>query len=235
MTQFVFEPPETPSVAIDGQSARFPVRRIFCVGRNYAAHAREMGRDPDREPPFFFTKPADAVVDAGTGDNAVIPYPPETENLHYEIELAVAIAKGGIDIAADEALYHVFGYAVSIDLTRRDLQSAAKELGRPWDWAKGFDRSAPIAAITPAGDFDPSKGRIWLTVDGQSKQQGDLAEMIWPVSDVISIISCSMELRPGDLIMTGTPAGVGPVIAGQRVRGGVDGLGDIAITIGERL
>ncbi len=234
MSGYVVEAPETPSVAVEGESDRFPVRRIFCVGRNYAAHAREMGRDPDREPPFFFTKPADAVVDAGDSAGAVIVYPPETENLHYEIELTVAIGKGGKNIEPDNALDHVYGYATSIDLTRRDLQLVARDMGRPWDWGKGFDRSAPIAPIQPAADFDPTKGRIWLSVDGQIKQDADLAELIWPVRDVISIISRSVTLKPGDLIMTGTPAGVGPIIAGQVVKGGVDGLAGIAITIGER-
>ncbi|RLQ87556.1 fumarylacetoacetate hydrolase family protein [Notoacmeibacter ruber] len=234
MTEFVIDVPETPSVAVAGTDSRFPVRRIFCVGRNYAAHAREMGNDPDREPPFFFTKPADAVVDAGRSENAVIPYPPETEDLHYEVELTVAIGKGGRNIAPDRALDHVFGYAVGLDLTRRDLQAAAKKMGRPWDCAKGFDRSAPLAPIQPAGGYDPARGRIWLSVDGETKQEADLADLIWPVRDVIAIVSQSMELQPGDLIMTGTPAGVGAVVAGQRLEGGVDGLEEIVITIGDR-
>jgi fumarylpyruvate hydrolase len=229
MSDFVFAPPVTPSVAVAGTEARFPVRRILCVGRNYAAHAREMGRDPDREPPFFFCKPADAVVDSG----ATVPYPPETDNLHYEVELVIAIGKGGADIAAENALDHVFGYSVGIDLTRRDLQQAAKELGRPWDWAKGFDRSAPTAPVRPVAEVGhPKAGRIWLAVDGQIKQESDIAKVIWPVPDIIAIASRSMELRPGDLIMTGTPEGVGPVKRGEVITAGVDGVGEIMIAIG---
>jgi len=229
---YVFEPAPRASVAVAGEAARFPVRRIFCVGRNYAAHAREMGKDPDREPPFFFTKPADAVVDAGANAGAEIPYPPETQNLHHEIELTVAIGKGGTDIPVEQALDHVFGYAASIDLTRRDLQFAARDKGRPWDWGKAFDNSAPIAPIHRVAEVGhPSRGRIWLSVDGDIRQDGDLDELIWPVPDVISILSRSMALKAGDLIMTGTPAGVGAIEPGQHVRGGVAGLGDVAITI----
>ena len=230
-TDFIIAPPPAASVAVAGESRRFPVRRIFCVGRNYAAHAREMGKDPDREPPFFFTKPADAVVESG----ATVPYPPETKNLHYEIELIVAIGREGTDIPVASALDHVWGYGVGIDLTRRDLQGQAKDMGRPWDWGKAFDRSAPIAPLHPAAATGhPTTGRIWLAVNGETKQDGDLAELIWPVSDIISILSRSMELRPGDLIMTGTPAGVGPVVPGDRITGGVDGLGEIALTIAPR-
>ena len=217
-----------PTVAVAGTRARFPVRRIFCVGRNYAAHAREMGRDPDREPPFFFLKPADAVGD----DGATVPYPPETSNLHSEIELVIAIGTAGCDILAERALDHVFGYAVGIDLTRRDLQLAAREQGRPWDWGKGFDRSAPVAPIHPVSEVGHlGSGRIWLAVDGQVKQDSDVGKLIWPVPDIISIASRSMELRPGDLIMTGTPEGVGPVQRGQVMTGGIDGLGEIKITV----
>ena len=217
-----------PTVAVAGTRARFPVRRIFCVGRNYAAHAREMGRDPDREPPFFFLKPADAVVD----DGVTVPYPPETSNLHYEIELVIAIGTAGRDILAERALDHVFGYAVGIDLTRRDLQLAAREQGRPWDWGKGFDHSAPVAPIHPVSEVGHlGSGRIWLAVDGQVKQDSDVGKLIWPVPDIISIASRSMELRPGDLIMTGTPEGVGPVQRGQVMTGGIDGLGEIKITV----
>jgi fumarylpyruvate hydrolase len=226
--QFVIPPPPVPSVAVAGTTARFPVRRIFCVGRNYAAHAREMGRDPDREPPFFFLKPADTVVDDGT----IVPYPPETENFHYEIELVVAIGKGGADIPVARALDHVFGYAVGIDLTRRDLQLAARDQGRPWDWGKGFDRSAPITPLRPVSEVGhPSSGRIWLAVNGQVKQDSDIAKLIWPVPDIISIASRSMELRPGDLIMTGTPEGVGPVKRGEVMTGGIDGIGEITISV----
>ena len=227
---YVIDPAPVPSVAVAGSSDRFPVRRIFCVGRNYAAHAREMGKDPDREPPFFFLKPADAVVDDGTS----IPYPPETANLHYEAELIVAIGKAGSNIEPARALDHVWGYGIGLDMTRRDLQNAAKDLGRPWDWGKGFDRSAPIGPIHPVssvGHID--KGRIWLAVDEVVKQDSDLSKLIWPISDVISIASRSMELRPGDLIMTGTPEGVGAVKPGQTMTVGIEGLGQITINVSE--
>ncbi|MCJ9703117.1 fumarylacetoacetate hydrolase family protein [Bradyrhizobium sp. SHOUNA76] len=226
--EFVIPSPPISSVAVAGTTARFPVRRIICVGRNYAAHAREMGRDPDREPPFFFLKPADTVVD----DGATLPYPPETKNFHFEIELVVAIGKQGFDIPVESTLDHVYGYAVGIDLTRRDLQMQAREQGRPWDWGKGFDRSAPIAPIHPVDKVGhPQSGRIWLAVDGKLKQDSDIAKLIWPVRDIISIASRSMELKPGDLIMTGTPEGVGPVERGETLTGGVAGLGEIKIKI----
>ncbi len=225
---FVIDPPPVPSVAVGGTGARFPVRRIFCVGRNYAAHAREMGRDPDREPPFFFLKPADAVVD----DGASVPYPPETANLHYEMELVAAIGRGGRDIPVASALDYVYGYTVGIDLTRRDLQLQAREQGRPWDWGKGFDNSAPCGRVRPVETVGhPAKGRIWLAVDGAVKQDADLAELIWSVPEIVSIASRSMALAPGDLIYTGTPAGVGKVERGQVLTGGVDGVGEIRITI----
>lgn len=228
MTDYVFAPAPVPTVAVAGTAARFPVRRIFCVGRNYAAHARELGNDPDRDPPFFFTKPADAVVD----DGASIPYPPETSNFHYEIELVVAIGTAGRDIPRERALDHVFGYSVGIDLTRRDLQSAAREERRPWDWSKGFDRSAPIAPIHPVSAVGhPKAGRIWLAVDGRMKQESDIGKMIWPVPDIIAFASRSIELRPGDLIMTGTPEGVGPIERGEAMAGGVDGVGEIRISV----
>ena len=225
---FVLSPPPQASVAVHNASARFPVRRIICVGRNYAAHAREMGRDPDREPPFFFLKPADTVVD----DGATVPYPPLTNNFHYEIELIVAIGQGGADIPLDRALDHVWGYGVGIDLTRRDLQLQAREQGRPWDWGKGFDRSAPIAPLRPVSEVGhPGNGRIWLAVDGVTKQDSDIAKLIWPVPDIISICSRSMTLKPGDIIMTGTPEGVGPVQRGQTMTGGIDGIGEIRIAV----
>ncbi len=228
MTAYVIAPPDVASLAVAGTSSRFPVRRIFCVGRNYAAHAREMGRDPDREPPFFFMKPADAVMDNG----AAIPYPPETRNFHYEIELVVALSRGGADIAPEHALEHVFGYGVGIDLTRRDLQLAARDLGRPWDWGKGFDHSAPIAPLLPlALSGHPASGRIWLAVNGVIKQDADLAELIWNVPEVIATVSRSMRLAPGDIIMTGTPAGVGPIQRGDHVTGGIDGIGEINISV----
>jgi fumarylpyruvate hydrolase len=204
------------------------VRRIYCVGRNYAAHAREMGSNPDREPPFFFTKPSDAVV----GNRAQIAYPGETGNLQYEIELVVAIAKGGSQIFQSAALDHVFGYGVGIDLTRRDLQFALRDKGRPWDVAKGFDNSAPCAALYPVKKVGHlNKGKIWLKVNGELKQSGDLDEMIWSVPETISILSRFFTLQPGDLIYTGTPAGVGTIVGGDRVEGGIDGLGTIEIKI----
>jgi fumarylpyruvate hydrolase len=229
MTKYTFSPPATPTVAVEGEPARFPVRRIFCVGRNYAAHAREMGKNPDRELPFFFTKPADTVVDSGV----LVPYPPETANLHYEIELIVAIGREGFEISREAALGHVFGYSVGIDLTRRDLQFEARDKGRPWDWGKAFDLSAPIAPIHRVKDGrHPTEGRIWLAVNGTVKQDANLAELIWPVPDIISILSRSMVLKPGDLIMTGTPAGVGPIVVGDKVTGGINGLGTIETIIG---
>jgi len=229
MTGYLFDP-AIASVAIEGEEARFPVRRIFCVGRNYAAHAREMGMDPTKEPPFFFMKPADAVVESG----ALIPYPPQTANLHHEIELVVAIGTGGTDISPEQAGQHILGYAVGIDLTRRDLQLAARDLGRPWDFGKGFDRSAPCSAIRRAdGREVPTAGRIWLAVNGTVRQDADLSDLIFPVVDVVSLISASMRLEPGDLIFTGTPENVGPLVIGDAVTGGVDGVGEIAISIGD--
>jgi fumarylpyruvate hydrolase len=225
---FVLPPPQPASIAVHNSRARFPVRRIICVGRNYAAHAREMGRDPDREPPFFFMKPPDTVVD----DEMTVPYPPETKNFHYEIELIVAVGEGGTNITVDHALNHVWGYGVGIDLTRRDLQLQAREQGRPWDWGKGFDLSAPIAPLRPVSEVGhPRAGRIWLAVDGVVKQESDISKLIWPVPDIISICSHSMALKAGDIIMTGTPEGVGPVQRGEVMTGGIDGLGEIRISI----
>lgn len=225
---FVVPPPAVTSIPVTGGDDRFPVRRVICVGRNYEAHAREMGKDPTREPPFFFTKPADAIVP----DGFAVPYPPETNNLHFEIELVVVIGRDGFDIPEGKALDHVFGYAVGIDLTRRDLQFAARDLGRPWDWGKAFDNSAPISAIQPAAKIGhPSKGRIWLSVNGVVKQDADIAELIWSVPEIIAFASRSIRLKAGDVIMTGTPAGVGPIVAGDKVEGGVDGVGTISISI----
>lgn len=229
-SKFVINPPPVSSVLIKGSAQKFPVRRIYCVGRNYAAHAKEMGKDPEREPPFFFQKPADALVD----DGGVVPYPPQTKNLHHEIEWVVAIGRGGRNIAIRDANSHVFGYSVGIDLTRRDLQNAAKDLGRPWEWGKSFDHSAPCAALVPAAEIGhPKAGRIWLSVNGAMRQQGDIADLIWSVPEVIAEISASMSLEPGDLIYTGTPAGVGAVTVGDVLEGGVDGVADIKILIGE--
>ena len=228
---YVFTPPEQASLAVQGSDARFPVRRIFCVGRNYAAHAIEMGKDPTREAPFFFTKPADAALDTP----CTIPYPPLTENLHFEIELIIAIGKGGADIAEADVMDHVWGASVGIDLTRRDLQNEAKTAGRPWDWGKAFDNSAPIAPIVPIADVPSVEtARIWLAVNGDIKQDADLAELIWSVREHVSILSQAVTLAPGDIIMTGTPAGVGAIVAGDVVTGGVDGIGTLEVTIGPR-
>ncbi|PTQ75582.1 fumarylacetoacetate hydrolase family protein [Celeribacter persicus] len=228
---YVFPSAEPATVAVDGSDDRLPVRRIFCVGRNYAAHAREMGRDPNREPPFFFTKPADAVVDSGE----VVAYPPETENFHYEAELVVVIGKGGKNIAEENSLSHVWGYAIGNDLTRRDLQLKAREQGRPWDWGKAFDRSAVIGPVFPVEKVGhPDKGSIKLTVNGEVKQDADLNELIWSVPEIISILSHSMTLQPGDLIMTGTPAGVGALVEGDTCVVEIEGLGRIETPIGKR-
>jgi fumarylpyruvate hydrolase len=220
-----------PTVAVAGSNARFPVHRIYCVGRNYPEHAREMGFSDVRAPPFFFTKPADAVIASG-GD---VPFPTRTANLHHEIELVVALGKGGRDVMEEAAKDLIYGYAVGVDLTRRDVQAAMKEQGKPWDTAKGFDHSAPISPIVPAaGKTHPSQGRIWLEVDDKPRQQGDIADMIWSVPEIISELSTWFELAPGDLIFTGTPAGVGALVPGDRVRGGVDGVGTIAFTMAAR-
>ncbi|MCT7374626.1 fumarylacetoacetate hydrolase family protein [Chelativorans salis] len=228
---YVFSPVPTASVAVAGSPDRFPVRRIFCVGRNYAAHAREMGKDPDREAPFFFSKPADAVVDSGE----TVAYPPQTENFHYEAELIVAIGTGGRNISEAAALSHVWGYAIGNDLTRRDLQLQARDKGRPWDFGKAFDRSAVIGPVHPvAAVGHPDKGSIRLTVNGETKQNGDLAELIWSVPEIISILSHSITLAPGDLIMTGTPAGVGPLLPGDTCVVSIEGLGEISTRIGPR-
>lgn len=213
-----------PTVAIAGTDDRFPVRRIFCVGQNYADHAREMGSDPDRQQPFFFTKPADAAVANGT----TLPFPSLTQDLHHEVELVVALGAGGKDIAASDAAAMIYGHGVGIDLTRRDLQAVAKKAGRPWDMAKGFDNSAPVGALTPGAP--PAIGTIALNVDGETRQSGDLSMMIWSVPEIIAVLSTYVELAPGDLIFTGTPAGVGPIQPGQSVCATIDGLEALTIT-----
>ncbi len=226
--RYAFPPPPVIALPIAGSEVRFPVRRIFCVGRNYAAHAREMGGDPDREPPFFFTKPRDAVVE----DGAEIPYPPLTRALHHEAELVVAIGHGGFAIPEERALEHVFGYAAGIDLTRRDLQRALRAKGRPWDWAKAFDRSAPVGPIRTAKEIGhPSRGRITLAVDGEVRQDQDLAEMIWRVPEIVALLSRAVRIAPGDLVFTGTPAGVGPLAPGDRVTARIEGVGSCTIRI----
>ena len=216
------------TVEVEGSDKRYPVRRIYLVGRNYAEHAREMGHDPDREPPFFFQKPADALLPSGSE----FPYPVKSSDVHHEIELVVALGKGGAGIAESAALDHVFGYAVGIDMTRRDLQGEAKKMGRPWEVGKAFEHSAPISRIVPAARIGhPDKGRIWLQINGELRQEGDLAQLIWSIPETIAILSSLFTLAPGDLIFTGTPAGVGPVKRGDRLNGGVDGVGEIEITV----
>ena len=215
-----------PSLAVEGSDARFPVGRIYCVGRNYADHAREMGHDPDREPPFFFMKAANSVVESGS----TIAYPVGTKDVHHEIEMVVAIGKGGKNIPVEKALEHVWGYAVGLDMTRRDIQAEAKKMGRPWEMGKSFDESAPVSALRPASKIGhPAKGAIWLKVNGEVKQQGDLAMQIWSVPEQINYLSNLITLQPGDLIFSGTPAGVGPVKAGDKLEGHVDGVGELIV------
>ncbi len=227
MSGFVIAPPPVSSVPVAGGGA-FPVRRVFCVGRNYAEHAREMGADPDRELPFFFCKPADALV---TGD-ADMPYPTMTSNLHHEMELVVAIGTGGKDIAEADALAHVWGYAAGLDMTRRDLQNAAKKEGKPWDMGKGFDQSAPIGVMIPASAFpDPTKGKIELKVNGAVRQVSDLSKLIWSVAETIAYLSRLVALAPGDLIFTGTPEGVAAVVKGDLLEGVVEGVGTVTARI----
>ncbi len=224
-TDFVFAPPVQPSVAVKGQDARFPVRRIFCVGRNYADHAREMGHDPNAEPPFFFTKPADAVVESGSR----VAYPSLTADFHYEAELVVAIGRAGANVSENDALTLVWGYACGNDLTRRDLQAEAKAARRPWDMAKGFDHSAVMGAISPG--FVVPTGRMRCVLDGVVTQDTDLDQMIWPVPGIIAHLSRLVALAPGDLIFTGTPAGVGPMSKGQTCRVEIDGLAPAEVVI----
>lgn len=224
---YVISAPTPPSVEVRGTRERFPVRRIFCVGRNYAAHAREMGND-DREPPFFFTKPADAVVPSGS----TVPYALRTANFHHEVELVVALGSGGTNIPAARANALVYGYAVGIDLTRRDLQSEARDNGRPWDTSKGFDRSAPIGALRPVsagGILD--NARIWLSVNGKIRQDANIAEMTWKVPEIIAELSTLFEVAAGDLIYTGTPAGVAPLVRGDSVEAGIEGIDPLTIRI----
>lgn len=217
-----------PTVAIAGTEERFAVRRIFCIGKNYAAHVLELGGNPDREPPFYFSKAADSV----TPDGSVVAYPPRTNDFHHEIELVVAIGNAGANISTDQASEYIFGYAVGIDLTRRDLQVEAKNAGKPWDTAKNFDQSAPTGAIhTVAEVGHPNAGRIWLNVNGVTRQDANLTEMIWSVAESLAEISTFCALAPGDLIYTGTPAGVGPLSPGDQVTGGIADIGEISIEI----
>jgi len=225
MTAYVLDPPPVPAVPVLGEDARFPVRRILCVGRNYAAHRREMGGD-DRDPPFFFAKPADALALPG----ADVAYPSATADLHHEIELVVALGAGGADVPVDRALDLVFGYGVGFDLTRRDLQAVAKEKGHPWDASKGFDQSAPISAIRRWSGPAP-QGRISATVNGQSRQDALVSDMIWNVAEIIAQASKLWALAPGDLIFTGTPEGVGPIARGDQVEGAVEGVGELSFRV----
>lgn len=224
---YVFSPPSVSAVPVRGASLAFPVRRLYCIGRNYAAHTVEMGHDPDREPPFFFQKNPDSLVTDGR-----FPYPPGTSDVHHEIEMVVALGKGGTDIAEAEALDCVYGYAVGLDMTRRDLQGEAKKLGRPWEVGKAFDASAPISPIVPASEIGhPDKGAVWLKVNGEERQRGDLNQMIWKVPEMIAYLSRLFTLAPGDLIYSGTPSGVGAINRGDRLHGHVDGLSDLEVVV----
>ena len=228
---FVFTPPPVVSVPVVGRAERFPVHRIYCVGRNYEEHAKEMGFT-GREPPFFFLKPADAIVVADPGKTAVIPYPSLTSNLHHEIELVVAMGKGGRGIRAEDAASHIFGYAVGLDMTRRDLQTEMKKQGRPWCIGKGYDQSAPIGPITPAAEAgDIANAAIWVQVNGSDRQRSTVAKLIWNIAETIEHLSNAWELQPGDLIYTGTPEGVAAVVKGDTMTGGVDGLSGITVKV----
>ena len=228
----LFAPPPQPSLPVLDTDATFPIHRIYCVGRNYAAHAREMGADPSREPPVFFTKPADAIVPVAGPEPGSVPYPPATDNLHHEIELVVALSGGGSAVAVEDAASLVYGYAVGLDLTRRDLQNAAKAVGGPWDMAKAFDKSAPCSALVPAARIGhPAAGVVRLSVNGAERQRGDLADLIWSVPETIAALSRLVTLVPGDLIFTGTPEGVGAVVRGDRLDGAVEGVGTLSISI----
>ncbi|AIO36229.1 fumarylacetoacetate (FAA) hydrolase family protein [Burkholderia cenocepacia] len=229
---FVF-PPEAPiAIPLANSDARLAVRRVYCVGRNYAAHAREMGFDPDREPPFFFCKPADAVVPVAYGEPLELAYPSQTQNYHYEAELVAVIGKSGSDIQLDQALDHVWGYAVGLDMTRRDLQMKMREMGRPWEIGKAFDRSAPIGPIHPVsevGHFEDAA--LWLAVNGEIKQRSDVSHLIWSVAETVAYLSKFFRLEPGDLIFTGTPDGVGAVQKGDTMKVGVERLGEVTVRV----
>ena len=228
---YVFSPPPIVAVPVRGSALLFPVHRIYCVGRNYEEHAKEMGFS-GREPPFFFIKPADAVVPIGAGETGNIPYPSLTKNLHHEIELVVALGTGGKDIKAADAHKHIFGYAVGLDMTRRDLQNEMKKQGRPWSIGKGFDKSAPIGPITPAAAAgDIAHAEIYLQVNGQDRQRSTISKLIWNIAETMEHLSAAWELQPGDLIYTGTPEGVGAVIAGDTMTGGITGLQSITVRV----
>jgi fumarylpyruvate hydrolase len=229
---FVF-PPEAPvAVPVTGSNAQFAVRRVYCVGRNYAAHAREMGFDPDREPPFFFCKPADAVVPVAYGETLELAYPSQTQNYHYEAELVAVIGKSGSDIPVERALDHVWGYAVGLDMTRRDLQMKMREMGRPWEIGKAFDHSAPLGPIHPASEVGHVENAgLWLTVNGETKQKSDVSHLIWSVAETVAYLSQYFRLEPGDVIFTGTPEGVGAVKKGDTMKVGVERLGEVTVRV----
>lgn len=227
---YVIEAPARPAVPVQG-GGLFPVRRIFCVARNYAAHAREMGGDPSREAPFFFTKPGDAVLAVKAGEHGRFPYPPGTREVHHEVELVVALGAGGAALTPEQARDCIWGYAVGLDMTRRDLQAEAKAAGRPWDIAKAFDASAPISEISPAACHVPTQGEIRLEVNGEVRQCGDLADMVWSVPEMIAILSRYFRLQPGDLVFTGTPEGVGAVAVGDRLHAVIEGVGTLTLDV----
>ncbi len=225
--QYVIDPPPIATLPVRGTDARFPLRRVYCVGRNYAAHAVEMGHDPDKEPPFFFQKNPDNVVVDG-----VFPYPDLSSDVHHEIELVAALGKGGYNIPLKSALDHVWGYGVGLDMTRRDLQGEQKKMGRPWEIGKAFDASAPCGELVPAAEIGhPDSGAIWLEINGEMRQEGDLNQLIWKIPEMINHLSGLFTLTPGDIIMTGTPAGVGAVERGDQLHGHVDGVGDLAVQV----
>ena len=227
MPDYVIEPPQPVGLPIAGSDALFPVRRVYCIGRNYAAHSIEMGDDPDRDPPFFFQKNPDNLDPSGE-----FVYPTKSDDVHYEAEMAVVLKEGGVNIPLENALDHVFGYALSLDMTRRDLQGEAKKKGRPWEVGKAFERSAPIGPILPVAEVGhPSEGHLELTVNGETKQEGDLNQMIWKVPEMISYLSDYFELAPGDVILSGTPAGVGPVVKGDVMELTIAGLGSLKIPV----
>ncbi|MBU2957867.1 fumarylacetoacetate hydrolase family protein [Paracoccus sp. 1_MG-2023] len=224
---YVIAPPATATLPVEGSDQLFPVNRVFCIGRNYAAHAVEMGHDPDREPPFFFFKSPSNLTSDGT-----FPYPSRTEDVHHEIELVVALSKGGTDIPEDQALDHVWGYGVGLDMTRRDLQGQAKKMGRPWEVGKSFEKSGPCGPLVPAAKIGhPDSGAVTLDVNGERRQTGDLNQMIWKIPEMISELSRFFDLQPGDVIMTGTPSGVGPVNRGDRLVGHVEGVGTLTVDV----